>query len=186
MSSDNPSGGDNQQERPSSPNWLEEVPVDLGHWIAGFVDGEGSFNVPIRRERDRRLPWRVGLSFNVSQRGRQAAELLEETLEVGTVRSRSDGVVYYEVTKPSELQERVIPFFARFPLRGTKAADLDRFAEILELVQTGRHLEPNGIREIMRLRNGMNGGGKRHRPDSEILRLLEEWESSEAIRKAPR
>jgi hypothetical protein len=185
MSSENPSGGDNQQERPSSSNWLNEVSDDLGHWIAGFVDGEGSFNVPIRRERDRRLPWRVGLSFNVSQRGRQAAELLESTFEVGTIRSRADGVVYYEVTRPSDLKERVMPFFARFPLRGAKASDLRRFAEILELVQAGWHLYPDGIRDVMTLRNRMNGGGKRHRSDTEILRILEEWESSEAIRKAP-
>ncbi len=185
MSSENPSGGDNQQERPSSSNWLNEVPADLGHWIAGFVDGEGSFNVPIRRERDRRLPWRVGLSFNVSQRGRQSAELLEQTFEVGTIRSRLDGVVYYEVTRPIDLRERVMPFFARFPLRGAKAADLIRFNEILELVQSGWHLCPDGIRDIMALRNEMNGGGKRHRSDSEILMVLEGWESSEAIRRAP-
>ena len=42
-SSDNPSGADNQQERPSTATWLDEVPRDLGHYIAGFVDGEGSF-----------------------------------------------------------------------------------------------------------------------------------------------
>src|SRR5215218_7127420 len=69
MSSDNPSGADNQQERPSSPAWLDAIPPDLGHYVAGFVDGEGSFNVPIRRERDRGLPYRVSLSFNVSQVG---------------------------------------------------------------------------------------------------------------------
>ena len=56
MGSDNPSGADNQQERPSSSNWLDRIPSDLGNWVAGFVDGEGSFNVPIRRERDRGLP----------------------------------------------------------------------------------------------------------------------------------
>jgi hypothetical protein len=185
MISDNPTGGDNQQERPSYPTWLKEVPVDLGHWIAGFVDGEGSFNVPIRRERDRRLPWRVGLSFNVSQRGREAAELLEATFRVGTIRSRKDGVVYYEVTKPSDLEERVVPFFGYFPLRGSKAADLRRFEEILEFVRSGRHLCPQGIREVVAMRNGMNGGGKRHRSDREILIVLDDWESSEAIRKAP-
>ena len=53
MGSDNPSGADNQQERPSSSDWLNRIPLDLGNWVAGFVDGEGSFNVPIRRERDR-------------------------------------------------------------------------------------------------------------------------------------
>ena len=159
MSSDNPTGGDNQQERPSSPNWLEEVPDDRGHWIAGFVDGEGSFNVPIRRERTRRLPWRVSLSFNVSQRGRQAADLMRSTFGVGTIRQRSDGVVYYEVTRPPHLEERILPFFRRFPLGGSKASDLAVFEQILVLVQSGRHLDPQGIREIMALRNRMNGGG---------------------------
>jgi hypothetical protein len=47
MVSDNPSGADNQQERPSSSSWPWRVPRDLGNWIAGFVDGEGSFNVPL-------------------------------------------------------------------------------------------------------------------------------------------
>ena len=51
MSSDNLTGAGNQQERPSSAYWLDALPVDLGHWVAGFVDGEGSFNVPIRRLR---------------------------------------------------------------------------------------------------------------------------------------
>src|SRR5437763_10679079 len=86
MSSDNPSGADNQQERSSSPAWLDAIPPDLGHYVAGFVDGEGSFNVPIRRERDRGLPFRVSLSFNVSQVGPEAPELLRSVFEVGTVR----------------------------------------------------------------------------------------------------
>ncbi len=51
MSSDNPSGADNQQERPSCIPWLDAIPADPGNWVAGFVDGEGSFNVPIRRLR---------------------------------------------------------------------------------------------------------------------------------------
>ena len=76
MGSDNPTGADNQQERPSSSAWLDRIPHDLDHYVAGFVDGEGSFNVPIRRERDRALPWRVSLSFNVSQIGPEAPSLL--------------------------------------------------------------------------------------------------------------
>ena len=117
MNSDNPSGADNQQERPSSSDWLDRIPCDLGHWVAGFVDGEGSFNVPIRREHDRGLPWRVSLSFNVSQIGQELPELLRSVFEVGTVRDRGDGIHYFEVTRPQELFERVFPFFARFPLR---------------------------------------------------------------------
>lgn len=76
MSSENPIGADNQQERPSSAEWLDALPADLGNWVAGFVDGEGSFNVPIRRLRSGVMPYRVSLSFNVSQLGPEEPRLL--------------------------------------------------------------------------------------------------------------
>jgi len=120
MDSDNPTSADNQQERPSFSTWMDRIPNDLGHWIRGFVDGEGSFNIPIRRERDRGLPWRVALSFNVSQVGNELPELLQSTFGVGTVRDRGDGVHYFEVTRPSQLVERVFPFFDRFSAERVK------------------------------------------------------------------
>ncbi len=186
MESENQSGAVNQQERPTPWSWLDRIPDDLGHYVAGFVDGEGSFNVPIRRERDRTMPLRAGLSFNVSQIGFELPKLLQEVFQCGTVRERRDGVVYYEVTRPKDLSERVFPFFERFPLRGPKANDLQVFIQITQLVQSGDHLSPAGLRRIVHLRSPMNRGGKRRRTDKEIEFLLEEWESSEAIRKAPR
>jgi LAGLIDADG endonuclease len=185
VSSDNPSSADNQQERPSSSSWLDQIPCDLGNWVAGFVDGEGSFNVPIRRERDRGLPWRVSLSFNVSQIGRELPELLRSVFDVGTVRDRGDGVHYFEVTRPRDLFERVFPFFEQFPLRSPKEGDLAIFREITELVLSGRHLSTEGIGDILNLRSPMNRGGKRRYDEKYILDVLRDWESSEAIRKAP-
>src|SRR6266540_752742 len=172
MSSDNPSGADNQQERPSSQAWLDAIPSDLGHYVAGFVDGEGSFNVPIRRERDRCLPWRASLCFNVSQIGPELPMLLRSVFGVGTVRPRGDGVFYFEVTRPNELFERVFPFFERFRLRGPKSCDLEIFREIAELIQAGRHNTADGIVTILRLRGPMNRGGKRRRSEAEILAAL--------------
>jgi hypothetical protein len=172
MNSDNPSGADNQQERPSLSDWLDSIPADVGHYIAGFVEGEGSFNVPIIREHDRCLPWRVTLSFNVSQRGPEMPVFLKETLGVGRVRGRGDGVFYYEVTRPNHLEQRIFPFFERFQLRGPKGLDLMIFTEITKLVQSGRHRSPEGIKEILLLRNPMNRGGKRRRSDDEIIALL--------------
>lgn len=124
MGSDNPIGADNQQERPSTTRCLDATPLDVGHYVAGFVDGEGSSNVPIRRSRDRGLPFRAGVSFNVSQVGSDHPNWLRDVFGVGTVRGRGDGVFYFEVTSPTELEERVFPFFERFRLRGPKARDL--------------------------------------------------------------
>lgn len=185
MRSDNPSGADDQQERPGLRDWLDATPRNVGHYVAGFVDGEGSFNVPIRREHDRGLPFRVGLSFNVSQMGDDMPQFLRRVFTLGTVRGRGDGVFYYEVTKPDDLISRVFPFFQRFPLRGPKRRDLEIFEEITWLVQTGRHLTRAGIETVLRLRAPMNRGGKRRRSDDESIAVLEEWESSEAIRRAP-
>jgi hypothetical protein len=185
MGSDNPSGAGNQQERPSSSNWLDRIPGDLGHWISGFVDGEGSFNVSFRREHDRGLPWRVGVSFNVSQIGPELPVLLRDAFGVGTVRGRRDGVFYFEVTRPRELEDRVFPFFERFPLRSPKRDDLAVLRDITELVRLGRHLSCSGLREILEKRRPMNRGGKRRHLEEDILEVLREWESSEAIRRAP-
>ena len=185
MSSEKPTGADNQQERLVTFDWLDRIPNDLGHYIAGFVDGEGSFNVPIIRERDRGLPWRVTLSFNVSQRGPEMGNLLLDTFGVGRTRGRSDGVFYFEVTKPLHLEERVFPFFERFYLRGPKAIDLEIFKSITRLVRSGCHLSVEGIEQILILRNPMNRGGKRRRSDEEIIALLRNENPQRPYAKLP-
>jgi hypothetical protein len=175
VGSDNLTGADNQQERPSSANCLDAIPVDLGHWVAGFVDGEGSFNVPIRRLQSGAMPFRISLSFNVSQMGRQEPELLKSVFGVGTVRGRGDGVFYFEVTTVRALVGRVFPFFERFPLRGAKRKDLEVFRTITVLIQSGRHLVPTGFEEILALRAPMNRGGKRRRSDDELMAAVRSW-----------
>jgi len=175
VDSDNLTGADNQQERPSFATWLDALPVDLGHWVAGFVDGEGSFNVPIRRLRGGAMPFRTSLSFNVSQLGSKEPTLLQSVFGVGTVRGRGDGVFYYEVTTAAALVGRIFPFFDRFPLRGAKRHDLEVFRQITALIQLGRHLTPEGFAEILALRAPMNRGGKRRRSDEELLASVRIW-----------
>jgi hypothetical protein len=186
MAGDNPTGAENQQERPSGSAWLDRIPGDLGHYLAGFTDGEGSFNIPIRREHDRSMPWRVGLTFNVSQIGTEVLETFRAALGAGTIRCRPDGVCYFEVTRVDELEDRVFPFFERYRLRGPKRHDLAIFRQVAALVRQREHLTPSGARRILEMRRAMNRGGKRRRPDREILAALSHWESSEAIRRAPR
>ena len=41
---------------------------ELGFFLAGFVEGEGSFNVSLRKKSDYKVNWQVVLSFNVSQK----------------------------------------------------------------------------------------------------------------------
>ena len=162
---------------------IARVPVEIGFYLAGFSDGEGSFNVSFRPRPDYSIPWKVSLSFNVSQKDRVILALFKRHLGCGTLRGRPDGVWYYEVTNINAIVENVIPFFERFPfLSAKKKRDFAKFKQIVALMQKGAHLTKDGIREILAIRERMNDGGKRRYAHSDILTSL--IESSETTRQA--
>ena len=162
---------------------INRVPTNIGYYLAGFTDGEGSFNVSIRPRPDYVIPWKVSLSFNVSQKDKVILALFKRYLNCGTLRSRPDGVWYYEVTNINAIVENVIPFFERFGfLSAKKKRDFAKFKQIAALMQQNAHLTVNGIYEILEIRKDMNDGGKRRYLHEEILASL--VESSETTRQA--
>jgi len=166
---------------------VKQIPERTGYYLAGFTDGEGSFNVSFRRRSDHRMPWKVSLCFNVSQRDRVILALFKRHLACGTLRQRSDGVWYYEVNNFSAICENVIPFFERFRfLSAKKKRDFAKFKKIARLMQERKHLTEEGIREILKIRTEMNdgGAGRRKYSDEEILSRFSQKESSETIRQA--
>ncbi len=162
---------------------IARVSPEIGYYLAGFTDGEGSFNISFRPRQDYPIPWKVSVSFNVSQKDRVILALFKRYLGCGTLRGRPDGVWYYEVTNLNAVVENVIPFFERFPfLSAKKKRDFAKFKQIVALIQKGAHLTANGIREILEIRNDMNDGGKRRYAHVDILASL--VESSETTRQA--
>jgi hypothetical protein len=167
---------------------VSQVTPEIGHYLAGFTDGEGSFNVSFRRRPDYAMPWKVSLCFNVSQRDQIVLNVFREQLKCGTMRTRADGVWYYEVNTYTAIVENVIPFFDRFGfLSAKKQRDFAKFKQIARLIQEGRHLSREGIDEILAIRRDMNDGGamRRKYSDDSIIELFEVRESSETARQAP-
>ena len=167
---------------------VSQIPTDIGHYLAGFTDGEGSFNVSFRKRNDYAMPWKVSLCFNVSQRDQTVLNVFKEQLKCGTMRTRADGVWYYEVNTFTAIVENVIPFFERFGfLSVKKQRDFAKFMQIAKLIQEGRHLSREGIDEILTIRRDMNDGGamRRKYSDDSIIELFEVRESSETARQAP-
>lgn len=163
---------------------VNKIPPHIGYYLAGFADGEGSFNVVFRPRKDYHLPWKVSLCFNISQRDKVILALFKRHLKCGTLRQRRDGVWYYEVNNLNAILENVIPFFKKFRfLSSKKKRDFSKFCQIAELMKEGAHLTPEGIKKILEIRRDMNDGGKRRYPDEVILARFRE--SSETIRRAP-
>ncbi len=113
----------------------KQVPVHIGYYLAGFADGEGSFNLSFRKRKDYRMPWKVSLCFNVSQKDRVILALYKKHFKCGTLRSRSDGVWYYEVNNYNAIKDNVIPFFNRFGfLSAKKKRDFSKFRKLSDLI----------------------------------------------------
>jgi len=144
--------------------WLKTIPRDQGYYFAGFVDGEGSFNVSLCRRDDMTRGWKVTLTFNVSQRESYILAKLKHLLGCGRLQYRYDGVCYFVVSNPRSIIERVIPFFETFGfLSQTKQRNFRIFTQITKIVADGRHLRSDGFAEVVRLREKLNEGHGRKR-----------------------
>jgi hypothetical protein len=108
--------------------------------------------------------WYPDPSFNVSQKDRTILALFKRYLGCGTLRERSDGVTYYEVRNKIALHEKVIPFFARFPLlSATQKKNFSIFKEIIECMHRNDHHSYEGLKNVLALRALLNEGRGRKR-----------------------
>ena len=163
-------------------DWLNSIDPGIGNYIAGFTDGEGSFNISMIKRRDYVGKWKVLASLNISQKDRVILEFIKNIFGCGTLRERSDGVVYFEVTKIGFLSEKIIPFFNRFNfLSANKKKNFLIFSEIVNLMTNKEHLTDKGFEKIVRLREVLNEGKGRKRKYN-LAELITE-KSSETIRK---
>ena len=164
---DNASGADNQQERPL----VETIPANTGWYLAGFADGEGSFNIStVNRNHDFKTGWKIVLTFNISQRDHTILKLFQKTLNCGTLRDRGDGVGYYDVRRLDDIIKIIIPFFERFPLQSTsKRKQFEVFRKVAELMLAKAHFTQRGLKQILELRETIYVARKRKYTNEQIL-----------------
>ena len=162
---------------------MHNIPVDIGNYIAGFTDGEGSFNVSIKKRLDYKESWKLTASFNISQKDRVILAWIKHILGCGTLRERKDGIVYYEVTNITSLHEVIVPFFRVYGFRSAyKKNNFRIFSQIVEIMHEGEHNTKEGFQKVLELREKLNPGIGRKRKYT-LLNVITREESSETIRK---
>ncbi len=180
MSSENPTGADNQQETPSFCSVLDP------NWIVGFVDGEGCFSVSVHRSAMMRRHggWQLQPVFHIYQH-RDHRDVLEAMIPVfgcGRVRPKgpNSDVWTFAVDGLRNLEASVLPFFELHSLV-VKKRDFESFAVIVRSMRKKEHLSPSGFERLVRIAYGMNANGKQR------ARTLEQVlaGSSETAREAP-
>jgi hypothetical protein len=167
----------------STSSWLDSIPPRIGYYLAGFVDGEGSFIVSVRRRTDHAMGWQVDLTFNVSQKERHILAYFKRYLGCGRFQQRPDGIFYFVVSNQHAIHERVIPFFERFAfLSQRKQSNFAIFKKVASIVAKQEHLTQSGLEQIMHLRERLNEGKGRTRKYSLSDYQASQGESSETIR----
>lgn len=158
MSTDNAISADNQQERV-----LENV-ENLKYYLAGFTDGEGSFSVAVSKHPSALFRWKIDPHFQVYQHKENARVLsfYLKVLECGYISKKggNPSCHVFCVDKLSDLKERVIPFFEKYPLIGEKYQNFLLFKIIVLGLCQGKHKTPSGFVELAKLAFQMNKNGK--------------------------
>ena len=143
----------------------KSVPMQIGYYLAGFVDGEGSFSISVNRNSSCRSGYQLVPELHVSQNGdrAQVLELLRERLGgCGYIKpnGKKARAVVYVVRKREDLLDRVIPFFEGSPLLSSKQEEFLKFATVVRGMAQGRHRTATGFRDLLGIALSMNGNGR--------------------------
>jgi hypothetical protein len=126
-------------------------------WVVGFVDGEGCFHVSLNRHDEMTAGYQVLPEFVIVQheRDKQILHALKRFFEGGVVRRNHGDRFCLRIRKMSVLQS-VVAFFEAHPLKTKKHVDFRKFRRILYLMGQQRHLERDGLLEIIDIAMEMN------------------------------
>jgi len=170
----------------SADNQQGSLDVRLCEYLAGFVDGEGTFHVGIHKRNQLKTGWQVYCEFHVSQNFDKASILVEmkKVLGCGYIkpnhRNSSDKTHVLVVRNQQDLLNRVIPFFERFPFRSPKQKDFKKFAKVVRMIDNDEHLKKAGLLKISEIAFSMYGNGKYRK--TTLKQITSSLDPSETIR----
>lgn len=136
------------------------------HYIAGFIDGEGSFVFFLSPRNDIRSGFEVNLDFQIELRidDRDILERIQETLGCGHINElhyeryqQWQPHVKYRIGRIDDLHGRLIPFLQQYPLQAKKRKNFEIFAKAVEIKWSKGHLTAEGMNRLMFLRQIIAG-----------------------------
>lgn len=132
------------------------------NWLVGFVDGEGCFMISIYKDKTK-TGFTPKLTFQITQHSRDA-ELMDRCIKIfgcGWIKKEnSKPAVRFTVTKFRDIDEKIIPFFKKYSLKGSKKMNFADFCKAADIIRVKDHLTKDGLDKIINIKAGMNKGRK--------------------------
>lgn len=104
---------------------VEDQEIKDPNWFTGFTSGEGCFDIKITKSTSE-IGYNVGLRFRISQHSRdlRLMENFVNYLGCGRIEKRSKhSFLEFIVLKYADIEEKIIPFFHKYPIQGIKSLD---------------------------------------------------------------
>ena len=127
--------------------------------MAGFTSAEGCFFVLIAKSQTHSTGFVVQLVFILIQhvRDEKLIKSLINFLECGKIYKRGE-ILEFKVFKFSDIDDKLIPLFKKYPIQGVKAQDFEDLCYVAEMMKDKKHLTSEGLEQIRQIKAGMNRG----------------------------
>ena len=153
-------------------------------YFLGFVDGEGCFNISLKKQKSAKMRWVLDPVFHVTQHKNHEKLLrnFQKMMGCGSVIKKygQPDTMQFIVQSRIELVEKVIPFFKKHPLI-VKKKSFEIFAEVVEGLDEHQHGNVRDFRKLVKKVFVMNNGGKYRK--YKIKDVLDSLGSSETKRQ---
>lgn len=155
---------------PVGKDRIHREPLD-GAYVAGFIDGEGSFSVSIGKHKTLSRGLEVRPEFEIELRAddREILERIVVSIGCGRIYDCSYERygwyphVKYKVTSTREMEDILFPFLDSNPLQAKKAKSYVLFKEIVLSYRRKAHLTDAGFNKILKTRDQLRALGKKAR-----------------------
>lgn len=124
------------------------------HWLAGFSDANGSFQIKIINHITRNNP-EIRLNFQIDQKSDFLLNKIKEYLG-GNIGYRKSQDTYYYGSTSFGSAKKIIEYFDQYHLQSRKHISYLRWRKVYRLIQNKEHLTDKGISKILKIKSLIN------------------------------
>jgi hypothetical protein len=128
------------------------------HWIAGFSDADASFQIKVVN-RANKSKAEIRLNFQIDQKNNDVLLLIKDFFG-GNIGYRNSQDTYYYGSTSFGSARKVINYFDEYHLQSNKHINFLKWRKAYLLIQNKDHLNDQGIKKIIKLKNTMNSNNK--------------------------
>jgi len=127
-------------------------------WVVGFVEAESNFHIGLSKDAKSKLGISVRLRFAITQHSRDE-KLLQGFIEFfgcGHYTERNNKLAGdFKVYSFEDISSKIIPFFLKCPLLGSKLLAFNGFCEAANIINEKGHLTQEGLDKLQNIKSRM-------------------------------